>query len=135
MIRLPMPPSVNAMFFSTPSGRRAKSKRYEAWIIEAGYEVVRQRPQKFTGDVKVGIRLGPRNRRADCDNRIKPVLDLLTKMRVIVDDRFVVGVSAEWAEVEGCHVIVVPADFNPHLPIENLSAHFAEVHKQKIASP
>jgi|CXWL01.1.fsa_nt_gi Holliday junction resolvase RusA-like endonuclease len=107
MIRLSMPPSVNQMYRNVPGRGRVKTKSYTAWLTEAGYTLLSQRPQKFSGDVLVNIQIGPRDKRADCDNRIKAILDLLTKMRMIADDRFVVSVLCAWNDnVRGAEVEV-----------------------------
>ena len=49
---------------------------------------------------------GPR--KGDIDNRIKAVLDLLSR-HVIDDDRDVVSVTAAWGDVDGCRVEVEEA--------------------------
>lgn len=135
MIRLAMPPSTNHLFANRKKGGRFVTKEYKLWRTIAGYALLAQRPTKFKGDVILNLRFGPRIANADVTNRIKPVEDLLVTMGVIEDDRFVVSCLAAWADVEGCEVIVMPATFNANEPIEDLGAHFAEVHRLKIASP
>lgn len=109
MIRIPIPPSLNNIF-ATVRGRRIKTSAYKAWRAEAGYKILAQRPQKHSGDVVVNIQIGPRIKNADIDNRIKPVLDVLTETRIISDDARVKGVSAAWNDnVQGCEVVVVAA--------------------------
>ena len=48
--------------------------------------------------------------RGDCDNRIKPVLDLLVRAGILVDDRsdYVSSVSISYDDVQMCHVSVTP---------------------------
>lgn len=110
MIRIPIPPSLNHVFRNVPGVGRVKTGNYKRWITEAGYAVLAQRPEKIKGDVTVSITIGPRQR-GDLDNRIKPVLDLLTKMRVIEDDRKVVQITAEWSDfaIPGCEVEISAA--------------------------
>lgn len=110
MIRIPVPPSLNNMFTNVPGRGRVRVAAYKHWIAEAGYSILAQRPKKYTGDVTVSIVIGPRQR-GDLDNRIKPVLDLLTKMKIIEDDRKVVQITAEWSDFAqpGCEVEVTPA--------------------------
>ncbi|MEK6591517.1 MAG: RusA family crossover junction endodeoxyribonuclease [Pseudomonadota bacterium] len=114
---LPMPPSANNMFINTGRGR-ARSEAYNAWINEAGWELRRQRVPKLKGRVRVNIRLErPSVGKADVDNRIKPVLDLLQTMGVLTDDSLVWDVRAVWAAqnsgkktVQGARVGVVEMD-------------------------
>lgn len=103
MIRIPIPPSLNGIFRNVPGIGRVKTGGYKRWITQAGYAVLAQRPEKWKGDVAVSIAIGPRQR-GDLDNRIKPVLDLLTKMQVIEDDRKVVEITARWSVIPGCEV-------------------------------
>lgn len=108
MIRLPMPPSTNHLF-ATVGRRRIVTRAYKAWRTEAGYKLLAQRPQKHKGDVILIMRFGPRILNGDVGNRIKAAEDLLVELRVIEDDRFVVKISAEWADVQGCEIEVIPA--------------------------
>ena len=109
LLFLPMPPSSNNCFFNLPNMKgRAKSGEYKTWIAEAGLRLKAQRPLKFLGDVEVHYRFGPRNRRGDVENRIKPVSDLLSAYGVIKDDRYIVKLTAEWAgDIRGVEVTVV----------------------------
>lgn len=110
MIRLPMPPSTNNLFANGKNGGRFKTAAYKAWRTEAGYRLLAQHPEKHKGDVILAMRFGPRIANADVTNRIKAAEDLLVELRVIEDDRFVVKVSAEWADVQGCEIDIVRAD-------------------------
>lgn len=112
MIRVSTPPSLNHIFRNVPGVGRVKTGDYKRWITQNGYAVLAQRPEKHKGDVAVHIRIGPRTR-SDLDNRIKPVLDLLTKMQVIEDDSKVVEIRARWMADEGCEVEVVPLSGAP----------------------
>lgn len=89
LVSLPIPPSVNSLFGNSPSGRakrgRFKTRRYKSWIEEAGWELIRQRPRPIVGPYRVFITL-PKTR-ADCDNLVKPLLDLLVDHRLTDDDR------------------------------------------------
>jgi Holliday junction resolvase RusA-like endonuclease len=105
-LRLPMPISTNAMYRNVPKVGRVKTTVYKQWIRQAGLELNLQRPEKFDGDVGVEIVFGPRNKRRDIDNCIKPVLDLLQKHGVIKNDNQVVKVSAAWGDVDGAVVRV-----------------------------
>ena len=89
---LPVPPSVNNLRVVNWS----YAKRYEAWkdaagwcMKEQGYSVC----DPVTCAVEVVLRF-PRT--ADLDNRIKAMLDLMTKMRLYRDDRQVQRLVAEF---------------------------------------
>ena len=109
---LPIPPSVNALW--RMSGRRMhKSKRYSEWIEECLLALeLEPRPQiagPFICEIEVGR---PRRkdgkvstRKADIDNRIKPVLDLCQTAGIIVDDANAWQVMVMWSnEREDCRV-------------------------------
>lgn len=107
MFFLPMPPTLSACFTNVPGRGRVKTATYEAWIKIAGYKLKAQRPLQFLGDVEVGFRLGPRNRRSDLDNHLKALCDILVKHRVIKDDNRIVKLTAEWFDgIRGVEVTV-----------------------------
>jgi Holliday junction resolvase RusA-like endonuclease len=87
---------------------RIISPEYRAWKLEAGYILNRQDIEIFDTRVIVAIQLSDK-RQGDCDNRIKPVLDLLVSHGIIKSDRkkYLKGVSVEWADgITGCKVII-----------------------------
>lgn len=86
---LPVPPSTNNLYVPRRDGRgRAKTSKYAAWIIVAGWEIARSGvPSDALKNVLVEIGV-PFSYKRDIDN-VKPILDLLTTMHVIVDDRWV----------------------------------------------
>lgn len=113
---VPLPPSVNAMYANNRgTGRRGRhiTKPYAAWINKAGMAILRQRvglpSSKMDGDVTLTLRMGPRIKTADISNRIKAVEDLLVKMGLIEDDRFVTSVLACWAPIVGCEITIAGA--------------------------
>jgi crossover junction endodeoxyribonuclease RusA len=116
VFRVPLnwPPSVNNLYFNA-GRRRVRTKHYRAWQEEAGWRLEMAKAPKFKGPVNVTLELcAPDNRRADADNRNKPVLDLLVAHGVIEGDdrRFVKSVTARWVDsaVHSCVVIVEGAD-------------------------
>lgn len=107
-LRLPFPPSVNAMFLNSPNQRgrgRIPSPEYKAWREQAGREILLQATDRIEGPVTITIDLDD-TRRGDCDNRNKAVLDLLVAHRVIESDskRIVRRVSIGWEQIDGCRV-------------------------------
>lgn len=101
-IKLPFPPSTNNMFINGSRGR-FRSQKYDEWIIEAGWELKRQRPPKFVGPVDLCFHF-QENRKPklprDVTNLIKAPEDLLVKHGIIqADDNSIVrSVCAFWAD-------------------------------------
>jgi Holliday junction resolvase RusA-like endonuclease len=96
-ITISMPPSVNALWRAHRKGVH-RSRRYLAWLKEAGWELKTQRPKHFTGAVTVAVAIGrPDQRRRDLDNvATKALLDLLVAHQVIEDDSKVASLAARW---------------------------------------
>lgn len=108
MIKIPRPPSTNSLYFNRKRGR-TKTKKYTQWIIDASYEVAKQKPEQVNEKCAVSIRVEKRGKvKEDIDNRIKATLDLLVATEVITDDRLVWRVTAEWADIKDCEVTVEP---------------------------
>lgn len=106
MITIPRPPSTNNLYRNI-GRRRARSKAYDKWIAHAGRILALQRPEHVPGPVSIEIKVEKRGKaREDIDNRIKAAVDLLVKHNVIDDDRNVQKVSAEWADVDGCEIMI-----------------------------
>lgn len=106
LIRLPMPPSVNAAYRNVPRKGRVKTKAHLAWQKEAIVMLRQQRPEPVPGcEVAIQMIFGPRNRRRDLDNMLKLPLDLLVSEGLIDDDSCVAVIAAEWDDdVIGCVV-------------------------------
>jgi Holliday junction resolvase RusA-like endonuclease len=112
VLNLPFPPSLNNMFINSKHGR-FRSQKYDSWIMEAGNEILRQRPSKVAGPVILSFEFqdGHDKRRRDISNLIKAPEDLLVSHRLIeADDQFTVRkISASWAtDVEGVRVTIEP---------------------------
>lgn len=109
---LPVPPSVNNLFFNLRRGKgRARSPEYINWIAKAGWEIQVARQSPINGPVSVFLKVRE-NPRRDLDGYWKPILDLLVTHRLIPDDRnkIVRELHAQWSDdVEACHVTVTPA--------------------------
>lgn len=108
-IRLPFPPSVNTMFKNIRHGR-ARTAEYEAWRENAAWELKAQNPKPVLTRAVVDIDLEDA-RRGDCDNRAKPVLDLLVEHGVLQGDdkKHVRRVSIGWEPIKGCRVTIYEA--------------------------
>jgi len=99
--RVPLPPSVNALYRNVPGRGRAKSPKYSAWIKSAGWEVISQRPAKLSGLYSVKYSLcRPDNRRRDAENYIKALSDLLVRLQIVEDDSRAVSTTVAWDGTE-----------------------------------
>lgn len=109
-IKIPVPISVNAMYRNVNGVGRVKTKELKNWKLEASWELGRQNPPRFEGQVDISISLRyPPKGRADCSNYIKGVEDLLVECGVIEDDshKYVRSVSSRWSHEEtACRVNV-----------------------------
>lgn len=110
VIHLPFPPSVNNLFINGSRGR-FRSQRYDSWIMEAGNEILRQRPRKVAGPVLLTFEFqeGRDNRKRDISNLIKAPEDLLVKHGIIeADDGSIVrSITSKWTpEVEGVRITI-----------------------------
>lgn len=93
---LDVPPSVNNAFINVKRGGRVKSPEYRTWQAAAHWSVIAQSGgnRLVAPPYAVSISL-PIKMRGDLDNRIKGVLDLLTRVCVITDDSEVVEITAK----------------------------------------
>lgn len=107
---LPLPPSLNNIFFNAPKRGRVKTTEYKNWLELCGWEIRKQRVPAVTGEVRVSLIIERPNANSDIDNRIKPVLDALQKAGVLKNDNKVVEIAAKWGEVIGCHVMIFTAE-------------------------
>ncbi len=91
-IDLPLPPSANRLFKNVPQGGRARTRDYNAWIDEGGYEVemawrAAGRPA-IAAPLSLELRLGIIGRTRDAGNTLKAIEDLLVKrIPGLPDDR------------------------------------------------
>jgi Holliday junction resolvase RusA-like endonuclease len=109
---LPFPPSSNNLFVNGKKGR-FRSPRYEAWITQAGGEIMRQRPAKYSGPVNLiyEFQEGFDNRKRDLGNLEKATTDILVLHRIIeADDGSIVRkISLAWnPTIEGVRVLIEP---------------------------
>ena len=113
-LTLPWPPTVNTLHRNVRIGNRQAtllSEKGREYFDAAAYEVIRQRDgTRFNGRVACEITLhAPNRRRIDIDNRIKAVLDALTKGALWVDDSQVDVLVVTRGEVRrnGCAAVRV----------------------------
>lgn len=106
-LMLPLPPSVNQLYANRKGGRH-KTKKYLAWIEEAGWALRSHGERRIEGDIEVVYAFGPRCKQSDLFNREKALSDLLVKHGVIEDDRKIVKGTVAWADIEGCRVEIWP---------------------------
>lgn len=116
-LTLPMPPSVNALYFNRKSGTgrgRIKTPAYRKWAEAAGWQIIAQRPERHVGPVSVSVEVEDAGPLADADNLLKALMDLLVSYKIIEADhrKIVRKVSIEWAAVSGCVVSIEPRPFN-----------------------
>lgn len=111
VFHLPMPPSTNHLFANVQNGR-IRTREYKAWSEEAGWMIREKWQGTIHGPVKISVRLEDKHPRRDCDNTLKPLIDLLTPSKhgvgVIDGDhsKILRKLSVEWADVEGAVVTV-----------------------------
>jgi crossover junction endodeoxyribonuclease RusA len=114
ILGLPFPPAVNNLF-ATFNNRRIRTRRYEAWLSEAGAQLMAQNPPRITGPFRVTITaVRPDLRRRDLDGILKAPLDLLVKHGIVEDDSKASSILLMWSAsgpVKGgaLSIIVEPA--------------------------
>ena len=94
-VEIPLPPSVNGAWANIPGKGRVRTESYRRWHKVAFDELSAQAPGQIAGKFAIVIKLGRIKRRADCDNRCKPILDLLNGV-VTGDDALCERVSIGW---------------------------------------
>lgn len=108
VIRLSMPPTDNHLFAGVK--RRYRTKEYQAWLKEAGWQIATQRPSQHALGVSVLIEVSDHesNNSWDLTNRQKAAMDLLVKHQIIQDDskRYVRRFAMEWADIDGIRITI-----------------------------
>lgn len=89
VLTLPVPPTTNNLYVTRKDGRgRARTSQYAAWQKEAQMLIMLSGcPREGWRHVRVEVRV-PINYKRDIDN-IKPILDVLSAMNIVEDDRWV----------------------------------------------
>ena len=94
-----LPPSVNAIWRFTKTGKMYKTKEYCTWANSEGWTVNAQMKGQhcFIGPVFLTIAMRRPRANADLDNRLKGTIDLLQSLEVIANDKDVMGINAYWS--------------------------------------
>lgn len=115
---LSIPPSVNSIYGNKPKGSggpgRYVTQKYKKWRDSAMLEVIAQGAKPHEGAVVVEVRAAypASGRRRDADNLLKPIIDLLVKSGLIIDDNSSIlqKVSVAWGYGEEGSVAVFIED-------------------------
>jgi Holliday junction resolvase RusA-like endonuclease len=105
-LELPLPPSVNSAWTNVVGVGRVRSTGYRRWHKQAMDELMLQKPGRVSGKFCIVVKLGRIKRRADCDNRLKGILDLLSNV-VTDDDAMCERASIGWADDVPAERVVV----------------------------
>ncbi len=100
------PPSLNHAFPTNRKGRRYRSPAYTSWLAMASTQLLIQGIEPVTGPYSLDIEVGRKSSRADIDNLIKPLADLLVKTGATPDDRKMGALSIRRVEGTGVKVTV-----------------------------
>jgi Holliday junction resolvase RusA-like endonuclease len=134
---IPLPPSVNNLYFNLSRGGRAKTERYRNWIASARWSLLAQKARPIVGQVRLTILVNHKSR-ADLENHAKATIDLLVAHGILEDDckKFVRGISLEWSpEVEGVRVIIEPATIKKSIdPAPRRAGRYLRTRHQLLAA-
>jgi Holliday junction resolvase RusA-like endonuclease len=105
---IPMPPSVNNLFFNVEGGGRRKSSRYMTWRNAAGWEIRAQTPRRVRGPVDLFYTFEEGGTKADLGNLEKGATDLLVDLGLIDGDgpAIVRSITLCWGKVVGLRIEV-----------------------------
>jgi crossover junction endodeoxyribonuclease RusA len=112
------PPTANNLFRNVPGKGRVKTDRYKAWLAEPlflatpdmGFRRLATPPAApLTMDVRISIECPRERKNSDLDNRIKGLIDRITKGGWLADDKQVVEIHARWADLPACRVTIAEA--------------------------
>jgi len=107
---LPAPPSTNGLFRNVRGRGRVRTAEYNDFIAYGLSAISQQKPEPVKGYVVLSIGVERRSKRADIDNHVKALLDVIVKAGVLEDDRFVTAIAVSWLPpAEGlAHVAIYP---------------------------
>ena len=93
---LPIPPSVNALWFNVAGRGRFRTDSYKAWLAEAGWMLKEQRVTRIRGPVGLTMLAGLPKRPRDLDGCLKAACDLLEANGIIENDRLIAELFVRW---------------------------------------
>lgn len=102
-----VPPSTNNLYTNVPGRGRVKTKRYKAWINAAGWDFKGKGYIDGPFTCIITIDRSKRHARADIDNKIKAVLDLLQAYSMIENDRLCESATIRWGDAPDGAVILL----------------------------
>jgi Holliday junction resolvase RusA-like endonuclease len=107
VFQVPLPPPANSLFANVAGKGRVKSRRYRAWIKEAGWLVRSQRVGTIEGAVQIRVEIS-NSAKSDTDSFFKSILDLAVRNGLIEDDnsKIVRGLTLDFADIEGARVTI-----------------------------
>ena len=100
MLRLPLPPSVNALYANMPGKGRVRTKRYLTWLNAAGWAIkqTKPKPKKIKGNYSLWLYCERPDRRCrDLGNTLKAIEDVLVQHGIIADDSLAADIHLYWA--------------------------------------
>ena len=101
-LKLPVPPTLNHSI-GTRGKFRFLTKEYKEFLWSVAEEWARKRIDDWYFETSYDVRIllfFPTRRRCDIDNRVKPILDALTRAGVWKDDVLVNRITVERGEVD-----------------------------------
>lgn len=109
--QIPIPPSLNNIYFNLPKGGRRKTTDYKAWV-EAGLLMLKtQKPTLIVERVDLTVSV-PGSEQGDISNRIKAAEDLIVKAGILKGDSksYVRSAKGIWVDNDlPCQVSLVAA--------------------------
>ena len=99
LIQISKPISLNEIYKNNkkPCGRgRSKTDKYKKWLTATGWEVRTHNIEPIKGPYQLELHVGRKSTRADSDNLIKPIADLLVSLGITEDDAKMTRCSSEF---------------------------------------
>lgn len=107
-LQLGMPPTLSKCFTNVPGVGRVITKVYRRWIAQAMDLIGHSRPGRVSGRVTVVVAMR-RRPRADADNRLKALGDILQRAGIIRNDNLIEAWHVAWADTgRGVRMLVRP---------------------------